>query len=528
MKSSLTTAILFLFLLSISTICTAQLIDPFGKVVTHEIKLKKLKNGTYAGAAEWTTGGLDSLQRFVLSGLDIKAPVMVRIITKAPNHNIDVSFHKSGWDKVESKIATNGEKFKDKTFRTMNDAGIGVYSKVAGIPYVISVKVGLQFPSTQSLIRITDNKEEYASHMRKMGFGGQLFEDNTNNVSKNNSANTSQGSNTLIYLVIGLLVLIILLLALFLLKKKGGTRTTMLVLFLFGYGICEAQSLPPKLIPLDGQGDSPVFYDYSTQNVGSQKTVPIDKPIVRDLNVTIPIGDSGVFEETHPIRIETNPSSVELSREEAEAIQENMGAADDAFNENYGEGSPGEDTQGDQRTLPVDRNTEEINRLRRQVQQLQQQVDLLSQEDREFDQDDFGAGEILLYCEDLEACQQCIAQGAQAFNAHRAYFAFLQNFYLRKTTELNDWIDYGNSLASIPNVGMGWGAIYLNGVRPAMDKLKAAYNDKFDEYIASMENDLEMIAGCYRNENGSFRSRDGYEAQVASIIEALKASKIHK
>lgn len=45
-----------------------QLIDPFGKVVTHEIKLTKLDDGAYMGAMEWTTGGIDSLQRFVVRG----------------------------------------------------------------------------------------------------------------------------------------------------------------------------------------------------------------------------------------------------------------------------------------------------------------------------------------------------------------------------------------------------------------------------------------------------------------------------
>jgi hypothetical protein len=228
------------------------------------------------------------------------------------------------------------------------------------------------------------------------------------------------------------------------------------------------------------------------------------------------------------VRIESNPDAIELSPAEAEDIMRRMGGADDAFNRDYGEDSPGDDTQGDQRTLDISRNTEELNRLRRQIEQLQQQVDLLSQEDQEYDQDDFGAGEILLYCEDLRACRECIQDGARAFNAHRAYFAFLQKYYLRKTTELNDWITYGNSLASIPDAGLGWGPIYLNVVVPAMEDLKSAYDKKFDEYITSMESDLEMISTCYSNGSGSFRSRDGYEAQVFSIIEALKASKIHK
>ncbi len=57
----------------------------------------------------------------------------------------------------------------------MGVIGLGVYSEVAGIPYLITVKVGLQFPSTNSLIRITDDKEEYAQHLRKLGYNGELF-----------------------------------------------------------------------------------------------------------------------------------------------------------------------------------------------------------------------------------------------------------------------------------------------------------------------------------------------------------------
>lgn len=197
----------------------AQLIDPFGKVVTHEIKLTKLDDGAYMGAMEWTSGGIDSLQRFVVKNLDVKSPVMVRIISKAPDHNIDLSFHKKRWDKVESKISTNGDKFVDKIFRTMGMAGIGVSSKVEGIPYLIIVRVGLQFPSTKSLIRITDDIEEYNRHLRKLGIAVSLPV--TNEVTNNSTASLldNKGDNTFVYIIIGLLTLIIVLLVIFSDKK---------------------------------------------------------------------------------------------------------------------------------------------------------------------------------------------------------------------------------------------------------------------------------------------------------------------
>lgn len=524
--------LLILVFLAITFIGNAQLIDPFGKVITHEIKLKKLKDSTRAGAIEWTTGGLDSLQRFVISGLDVKSPVMVRIISKAPDHNIDLSFHKNKWDKVESKISTNGDKFVEKTFRTMNEAGLGVSSKVAGIPYLITVKVGLQFPSTQSLIRVTDNKEEYVRHMRRMGFSGQLFEDDNSNssTSSNGESNNSNGGNsTLTYIIIGLLSIIIILLAVFLLKRKSTKNTTLVLILLCSSQFSFAQMLEPKLVPVDGQGNSPVFYEYSTQNVESQKTVPILKPRVRDTNVTIPLDESGTFIETRPVRIESNPDSIELSPQDVEDLTRRMGASDEEFSTNYGEGSPGENTEGEQRTLPVDIIQEELDALRRQVQQLQQQVDLLSQDDEDYDRDDDGGGEMLLYCEDIQACQRCLERTLLAFSKHRAYFDFMQKYYLRRVTVLNQWIEYGNAMSALPGGGgMAWGPILLYKVRPSMDKLTEVYNERFDGYIASMEEDLEGISACYGGPNGRFNSRAGYEAQMFSVLEALKASRIYK
>ena len=81
---------LILAFLGFCQLGNAQLIDPFGKVVTHEIKMTQKDDGTFLGAVEWTTGGIDSLQKFIVKDLDVKAPVMVRIISKAPDHNLSL------------------------------------------------------------------------------------------------------------------------------------------------------------------------------------------------------------------------------------------------------------------------------------------------------------------------------------------------------------------------------------------------------------------------------------------------------
>jgi hypothetical protein len=522
MKANFFKSILLLFIISISYAGNAQLIDPFGKVITHEIKLKKLNNGTFVGAAEWTTGSLDSLQRFIVKGLDVKAPVMVRITSKAPDHNIDLSFHKKNWDIVESKISTNGKKFVDKTFRTMNIAGLGVRSKVAGIPYLITVKVGLQFPSTKSLIRITDDKDEYTKHLRKMGFNGAVFESNNTSESTNSSSSSnSNGNNNLIFIVIVLLAIIIILL---IVKMKNSRNTTLLLLIFCSVQFCIAQSSQPKLVPIDGQGNSPVFYEYQTSNVGNQ--VPVET--IMNIGVADMVVARDTSLETVLVRLDTAPGVEELNGEEAAEVLRRIKEANEQFDSDYGEGSPGEGTQGNQRTLPTDGTAEELNRLREQVEQLQQQVELLSQEDEASDDDFDGGNEVLLYCEDLEACRGCVSEATHAFNVHVAYWNYLQHFYLKEVDDLNDKIEYGNTLASMPGFGIAWGPILTTVIRPAMNKLKAAYNKKFNEYIESIEADLERISACYEGPNGRFRTNDSFEIQAYAIINSLKAARINK
>jgi hypothetical protein len=510
----------------------SQLIDPFGKIIVHEIKMNKQDNGTYIGAVEWTTGGIDSLQRYIVKGLDVKAPVLVRIISKAPDHNIDLSFHKSGWDKTESKISTDGDKFVDKIFRTMNTAGIGVRSKVAGIPYLIIVKVGLQFPSTKSLIRITDDKEEYAKHMRSIGYTGELFAGDDNSSMGNNSStimSSSGDNNTLMYIIIGLLAVIAILIAVFLLKRKSSKNTTLLFIIFCSAQFCMAQSSQPKWVPLDGQGESPVFYEYRTSNVANQNTVPVTTVMnVREVDIDVQANPGDVFLERRQMRIETNPGSRELTGSEAEEVQRRMREANEQFDEDYGEDSPGEETEGDQRTLPVDRDNEELDRLRRQVRRLQQQVDLLSQEDEEFEEDENEEAEIVIYCEQEEYCRTCMEKGFDDFATHYVYLQYLQDFYLSEINYITTQISYGNSLASVPGAGLGWGPILRNTIMPAVNELTRTYNTAFDGYIESMESDLETIRGCHTAEDALLPSVGGYEAQMYALINTLKASRINQ
>ncbi len=521
--------VLILAFLALCQLSNAQLIDPFGKITVHEIKLTKLDDGTYSGAIEWTTKNIDSLQRFVIKNLAIKAPVMVSIISKAPDHTIDLGFYKENWDKQESKVSTKGNKYATKIFRTMGNAGIGVSSKVAGIPYLITVTVGLQFPSTKSLIRITDDKDVYQKHLRKLGYNGALFTDdnNTSNMTTATQDNLKANNAGLMYVIIGLLAVIVILIFLFLMKVKSSKTT---VLFLVSFSVLQgikAQSPEPHNVPVNDMES--VFVNYQTQNVANQVPVSYDEPGLRPaMDRTAHVSNDGGT-TYQPVRLQPNQGSNELSGEEIEEIQRRMQEDRMQFYNDYGRNSPGKATEGDARTLSLDRTNEELAQLRKQVQQLQRQVDLLSQEDEAYDDsDDNDGAQIVLYCEDIAACASCVNIAIDKFNTHLAYWNYLQHFYLREVDDLNDKIEYGNTLASMPGYGIAWGPILTTVIRPAMNNLKKAYNKKFDEYILAMEADFEGISNCYQGPNGRFRTNQTYEIQAQAMINSLKAARINK
>ncbi|WP_299099531.1 hypothetical protein [uncultured Winogradskyella sp.] len=520
-----------LILLIFSHIVFAQLTDPFGKIITHEIKLNKLDNGMYSGAIEWTTGSLDSLQKFIINDLDIKAPVMVSIISKAPDHNIDLSFHKENWEKVESKISTDGEKYATKTFRTMGSTGLGISSKVAGIPYLITVKVGLQFPSTQSLIRITDDKEEYTQHMRKLGYMGQLFNEDGSTSSNTESASTNNSNsnidNTLMYVIIGLLAIIAILFAIFILKNKPSKVTMLLIISLGFTQIVISQGSIPHNIPPSNMES--VFVDYQSTNVENQVPVDYNNPGVRPATDRTAYVSNDGGQTYQPVQLNPNQGSIELSGDEVAEIQRGMDENSEEFNNNYGENSPGKKTNGDTRTLPTDITEEELEELIRRIEQLELEVDLLSERDQESQETHNDGLQILQYCEQIPDCQSCIDEAYQKYLAHYSHYQFLQKYYLKKATELNDWIAWGNSRASLPGGGgLGWNGKLIRDVRPAMDKLKNEYDKKFDYYIKQMERDLRLIKSCYTGDRDRFPSIGAYEAQVGQVIFILKAARITK
>ncbi|MBF8150869.1 hypothetical protein ITJ86_13230 [Winogradskyella sp. F6397] len=456
---------------------------------------------------------------------------MVRIVSKAPNHNIDLTFHKNNWDSEEAKISTNGKKFVDKVFRTKNLLGLGVSSEVAGIPYLISVRVGLQFPSTQSVIRVTDDKEEYAKHLRSLGIHGDPFGGNSSsNTSQSTVATTgsSDGNNTLLYIIIGLLSIIVILFGIFLLKKKP-VKNTLLVMLCFGFSqLMMSQSPVPISVPMADQPD--VFLDYANNNVVDQVPVSYDDPglipaMDRDAYVS---NDGG--ETTALIRLRPNQSSNELSPEAAAEVNRQMQEATDDFNRDFRDNMSGEETDGDQRILPVDRTAEELEQLRRQVRRLQAAVERLEAENEDNNDDETESNpgnEILIYCEVREECLDCMDQHLEDFTTHYAYYIHLQQYYFFKSTVLSDYITWGNNMSSLPGGGgIGWTSILLHKVRPAMKEMKTAYDTRFDDYIVSMKADLNNIRDCASSRQ--LISLGTYETQVGQTLQALKAARISK
>lgn len=504
-----------------------QLIDPFGKVVTHEIKLTKLDDGAYMGAMEWTTGGIDSLQRFVVKGLSVKAPVMVRIISKAPNHNIDLSFHKEKWDNVESQISTDGEKFVDKIFRTMGIAGIGVSSKVAGIPYLIIVKVGLQFPSTKSLIRVTDDIEEYNRHLSNLGIATIADTDKNGTSFKNEGiaeTNSEKNDNTLTYIIIGLLSLIIVLLGVFLIRKQKSKTTLVLWFTLCLSAYTMAQSNAPKSVPIGNPNGDAVFVEYRTSNVANQ--VPVETVMNIGAADMVVAGDTSL--ETVLLRMDTAPGVRELTGEEAAEVLRRIKEANEEFDRDYRENMPGEPTDGDQRVPPSDQTGEELEQLRRQVRQLQQEVALLSERDREFDgENQNNEAQIVILCDDIIACTRCLQQWRSKLQVRDAYFQYLQSFYAHEIKDINNKIAWGNAGSNVHGVSaIVWQRILHDNIMPAVRTLKVAYNTKFDEYIESMRRVVASMETCHTTQNPDGRQSRAIKEQAKALVEYYSRTKI--
>lgn len=510
----------------------AQLIDPFGKVITHEIKLTKLDDGAYMGAMEWTTGGIDSLQRFVVKNLDVKAPVMVRIISKAPDHNIDLSFHKKTWKEIESKTSTNGDKFVDKIFRTMGMAGIGVSSKVAGIPYLIIVKVGLQFPSTKALIRVTDDIEEYNRHLSKLGIATIADTDKNVTSSKNYgiaSTNSGNNDNTLMYIIIGLLALIIILLGVFLIRKQKSKTTLALWFAMCLSAYTMGQSNAPKSVPIGNPNGDAVFVEYRTSNVTNQNPVTSNAEMYRQDGSLVTFDTDGTMTTTH-IPIGISQGTKELTGEEAVEVLRRIKEANEEFDRDYRENMSGEPTEGGQRIPPVDQTRDELNQLRRQVQQLQQEVDLLSQGDEEYDDNemDFNEDQILIYCEELNSCRDCHHELMTSILKTDAYFRYLQDFYSNEIEDINNKIAHGNAYTQIHGaLAIVWQRILHKNINPAVNNLKKAYSDKFDEYLESMIRNLEaMDTRCNPMNSTRGTLSSGLKEQSRQIIEHYRRAKI--
>lgn len=438
----------------------------------------------------------------------------------------------------------------------MNIAGVGVSADVAGIPYLLIVRVGLKFPVTKSLVRITDDKEEYASHLSKMGIAGDSFTEQNNS----SGAMIGNSNNTLLYILIGLLTIIVILLVVFLVKKQGSKNSTLLLFALASTQLCVAQTegprmvpVPgqsgtpvfyeeaPRMVPISGQGDAPVFYEYETQNVANQVPIDYNSPGVmpahdRVANVDVPVpGGDGTFRTNTIVRLNPNPGSIELSPAETEDIQRRMDKEREEFESRYIDKMPGKATEGGQR-VPNNFNKAELVRLKNEVNELRRQVALLSQEDAEYDTNASGnagsnsngaTGEIVIYCDDIPACTRCLNQGLDAIYGRDSKFQYLQNFYSREIKDINERIAFGNAWSNVHGVSaIVWQKVLHKQIMPAVQNLRKAYSDKFDEYIESMREELQSISACNATHNpGGFGNR-AIENQASALIAFYNSTKI--
>ena len=158
----------------------------------------------------------DSL-RFRAKGTHFPQRVAVMVITEDKNIPVKVDIVKKHWEDFRKGGQTVNGKYQT-SFDTVGEFGIVVSSSKPGVPFYLAVwTTGEIIPQTASL----------------------FFPVNSNSINKSNTAiaenganNTSGGqesSNTLMYVVIGLLAIIAILLFLFLMKNRNKTA----VIFLF-------------------------------------------------------------------------------------------------------------------------------------------------------------------------------------------------------------------------------------------------------------------------------------------------------
>lgn len=191
-------------------------------------KEKKVISAYMKGTTE-----IDSL-RFWAEGTVLLQSVMVTVITEDKNDKIKVDIVKDHWNDSKINGYTKDGVFQE-SFNTANKFGIVITSEKPNIPFHLAVWTsGEHIPNMATLYYpISENSNTQNVKVT-----------NTNLPNKQSSMDISTNSNSLMYIIIGVLVFIAILLTLLLLKKKPSKTISILLFFFLGQQYVSADASP--------------------------------------------------------------------------------------------------------------------------------------------------------------------------------------------------------------------------------------------------------------------------------------------
>jgi len=458
----------------------------------HEIKLYEREDGSKAGAIAWKTASPDILQKFVIRNLSLTEPVQVLLQALSPNDEVTLQFVKEKWSEPESSISAKGKTIGKKIFRTYKTAAMGINAKKAGIPYLILVQVGKKLPiNSTPIFRITNDKNEYEEYLKNKG------KTTVNKVDTEAAVipvanNESGGGNTpnnssLLYIIIGLLALMVALLGYFIFVRKGGKKM-LLLLLLFGLGFNSSWGQSPSDPgPVDigalvvSRGEFNAAYDEIMNKLNEMMGATLDN------SEAFNAANNDIWNKLNEMMGATLDNSEALTELQNEFNQ---------FKIDFADNMPGEDTEGGTRTIPPNISQAELNRIRARIRDLERQVEFLSDRDREQNPEEENQEPVILYCESIIDCMDCIDRYLNPIYDLREKFLKLNRVLRQNDWEMEYAIDTGNNLANMaPGMALGWQQQYKK-IQMARKGLWSKYHDKYDELRTRYDNLIEGLNSC--------------------------------
>lgn len=505
-----TIKIIFFTILS-TTLIYGQKVNELGdqNKKFHTIKLEKDKNGYKSGAAEWITGGKDSVQNFMVKPLKLQEPVYVTLSTKFPQYELKLRCYTGDRENPYIIKSTKGEKFASHIFRVQSDATFGVESDVKGVPYLLYITTGKPFPiSDKPFLRIVSTEDEYNAAKKNLNIVGVSNQTSlsTSQGSSNSSTSSKEENNGLLYSIIGFLVAGILFLVFFLIKKsKNQSKSLPLLLLIFTLSISNVWSQdgggvfildePPLENPFILSGDDA---NAAVQNYNDQTFTNI--PIVESQG---PVYYNGIpIVESHGPTWEVAEGMEDISgTPEALEMQKRMKESRENFEEEFRDKMPGEINDKGRNQLPIDATQKQINEMSERIQRLQREVAFLRESDRQHRPAENPG--VIIYCTDNKDCAECYKEWLIKVDNLISVFAELQSIHGSIMTQLNGVLDHVKAIAnSTPGASMGY-ELNISGINRTMNNHRENYNKKFDEFLDNFKQIIDQAHKCNETYNVS-------------------------